>query len=98
MEDFYGMLIGLILILGLIVVGQLVKSLEHKEETIEQLRTEVCTKEAEIEQLKKDIVGIVYNENLTLNMLKEEVLSLDSLYKQIMEGETKNEGNIQKNA
>ena len=52
----------------------------------------------EIEQLKKDIVGIVYNENLTLNMLKEEVLSLDSLYKQIMEGETKNEGNIQKNA
>lgn len=54
MEDFYGMLIGLILILGLIVVGQLVKSLEHKEETIEQLRTEVCTKEAEIEQLKKE--------------------------------------------
>jgi ABC-2 type transport system ATP-binding protein len=52
----------------------------------------------EIEQLKKDIVGIVYNENLTLNMLKEEVLSLDSLYKQIMEGETKNEGNTQKNA
>jgi cell division protein FtsB len=54
MEDFYGMLIGLILILGLTVVGQLVKSLEHKEETIEQLRTEVCTKEAEIEQLKKE--------------------------------------------
>lgn len=54
MEDFYGMLIGLILILGLTVVGQLVKSLEHKEETIEQLRTEVCTKETEIEQLKKE--------------------------------------------
>lgn len=54
MEDFYGMLIGLILILGLVVVGQLVKSLEHKEETIEQLRTEVCDKEAEIEQLKKE--------------------------------------------
>ena len=52
----------------------------------------------EIEQLKKDIVSIVFNENLTLNMLKEEVLSLDSLYKQIMEGENKNEGNIQKNA
>lgn len=54
MEDFYGMLIGLILILGLTVVGQLVKSLEHKEETIEQLRTEVCDKEAELEQLKKE--------------------------------------------
>lgn len=54
MEDFYGMLIGLILILGLVVVGQLVKSLEHKEETIEQLRTEVCDKEAEIEQLRKE--------------------------------------------
>ena len=54
MEEFYGMLIGLILMLGLIVVGQLVKSLEHKEEMIEQLRTEVCTKEAEIEQLRKE--------------------------------------------
>ena len=54
MEDFYGMLIGLILVLGLTVVSQLVKSLEHKEETIEQLRTEVCDKEAEIEQLKKE--------------------------------------------
>lgn len=54
MEDFYGMLIGLILILGLTVVGQLVKSLEHKEETIEQLRTEVCDKEVEIEQLRKE--------------------------------------------
>lgn len=54
MEDFYGMIIGLILILSLVVVAQLVKSLEHKEETIEQLRTELCTKEAEIEQLKKE--------------------------------------------
>jgi cell division protein FtsB len=54
MEDLYGMLIGLILILGLTVVGQLVKSLEHKEEAIEYLQTEVCTKEAEIEQLKKE--------------------------------------------
>lgn len=54
MEDFYGILIGLILILGLTVVGQLVESLEHKEETIEQLRTEVCDKEAEIEQLRKE--------------------------------------------
>lgn len=54
MEDFYGMLIGLILILGLTIVGQLVKSLEHKEETIEQLRTEVCDKEAELEQLRKE--------------------------------------------
>jgi cell division protein FtsB len=54
MEDFYGMLIGLILILSLVVVGQLVKSLEHQEETIEHLRTEVCTKEAEIKQLKKE--------------------------------------------
>lgn len=54
MEDFYSMLIGLILILGLAIIGQLVQSLEHKEEAIEYLQTEVCTKEAEIEQLKKE--------------------------------------------
>lgn len=54
MEDFYSMLIGLILILGFAIIGQLVQSLEHKEEAIEYLQTEVCTKEAEIEQLKKE--------------------------------------------
>ena len=54
MEDFYSMLIGLILILGLAIIGQLVQSLEHKEEAIEYLQTEVCTKETEIEQLKKE--------------------------------------------
>lgn len=54
MEDFYGMLIGLILILGLTIIAQLINSLEHKEETIEQLRIELCTKEAEIEQLRKE--------------------------------------------
>ncbi len=53
---------------------------------------------SEMEQLKKDIVTEVFNENLTLNMLKEEVLSLDSLYRQIMEGEKSDESNIQKNA
>lgn len=54
MEDFYGMLIGLTLILGLTIIAQLINSLEHKEETIEQLRIELCTKEAEIEQLRKE--------------------------------------------
>ena len=41
---------------------------------------------SEMDALKKDIVRIVYTEGLTLNSLSEEVLSLDSLYKQMMEG------------
>lgn len=43
--------------------------------------------------VKKEIVRFVYEHDMTLNTLKEEVLSLDSLYKQIMEGEVSHEGN-----
>ena len=38
--------------------------------------------------LKQDIVSCVFNNHMTLNLLQEEVLSLDSLYKRIMEGNT----------
>ena len=52
-----------------------------------------------MKELKKEIVSRVYNENLDLNMMREEVVSLDSLYKQIMEKEAKeNESNTEKNA
>ena len=37
-------------------------------------------------QLKQDVVAEVYWRNLTLNLMQEEVMSLDSLYKHIMEG------------
>ena len=48
--------------------------------------------------VKKEIVRFVYEHDLTLNTLKEEVLSLDSLYKQIMEGEVSHEGDNKENA
>ena len=64
--------------------------------TIEEGNIRFAT--TEMEQLKKDVVSIVFNNQLTLNMLREEILSLDSLYKQIMEGEKSDESNIQKNA
>ena len=52
----------------------------------------------EMDALKKDIVKIVYLNGIQLNTLSEEVLSLDSLYKQMMEGEENNESDIQENA
>lgn len=54
MEDLYVILMGLLLILTLFAVSSLTSKLEKKEEVIKQLRTEVCNKEAEIEQLKKE--------------------------------------------
>ena len=40
----------------------------------------------DMNQLKQDVVAEVYWRNLTLNLMQEEVMSLDSLYKHIMEG------------
>ena len=51
----------------------------------------------EMDSLKKDVVSFVYSNGLTLNRLSEEVLSLDSLYKQMMEGE-KDVRDTEKNA
>ena len=53
---------------------------------------------AEMADLKKEIVDRVYNEGMALNMMKEEVISLDTLYRQMMEGEKKNESDTEKNA
>ena len=54
MEDFYVILMGLLLIITLFTVASLTSKLENKEKAIKQLRTEVCDKEAEIEHLKKE--------------------------------------------
>lgn len=54
MEDLYVILIGLLLLLALFTVASLASKLDNKEEAIKQLRTEVCNKEAEIEQLEKE--------------------------------------------
>lgn len=54
MEDLYVILIGLLLILALFTVASLASKLDIKEEAIKQLQTEVCNKEAEIEELKKE--------------------------------------------
>ena len=40
----------------------------------------------DMNQLKQDVVAEVYWRYLTLNLMQEEVMSLDSLYKHIMEG------------
>ena len=50
-----------------------------------------------MDALKKDVVSLVYSNGMQLNKLSEEVLSLDSLYKQMMEGE-KNGSDTEKNA
>ena len=52
----------------------------------------------DMQQVKNEIVRYVYENNLELRKLNEEVISLDTLYRQIMEGENTNESNIQKNA
>jgi len=42
---------------------------------------------SDMQALKNDVVRLIYTDGLTLNKLSEEVLSLDSLYKQMMEVE-----------
>lgn len=44
---------------------------------------------ADADLLKKKIVEAVYKEDILLKTLREEKISLDSLYKQVMEGENK---------
>ena len=51
----------------------------------------------EMDALKKDVVRLVYSGGMQLNRLSEEVLSLDSLYRQMMEGE-KNGSDTEKDA
>ena len=64
---------------------------------VEMINSQLCFKTKNMDELKKDIVSLVYTNKLQLNKLSEEVLSLDSLYKQIMEGDS-NESDIQKDA
>ncbi len=59
--------------------------------------SEISIRTMEMEQLKKDVVSYIFNNNLILNKLNEEVISLDTLYKQIMEGENEHESNNEEN-
>ncbi len=52
---------------------------------------------SEMVTLKKEIVQFVVSNDLTLNMLNEEKISLDNLYKQVMEGEKQHESSDQTN-
>ncbi len=63
---------------------------------MEENMLRITTKE--MQQLKNEIVSFVYNNQIDLIRLNEETISLDTLYKQIMEGENEDESNIQKNA
>ncbi|MBQ2312268.1 MAG: hypothetical protein II185_06940, partial [Firmicutes bacterium] len=68
---------------------------KYKAEIVPGEGVRVTTKE--MDALKKDVVRLVYSNGMQLNKLSEEVLSLDSLYKQMMEGE-KNGSDTEKNA
>ena len=68
---------------------------KYKTEAVEGEGVRITTKE--MDALKKDVVSLVYSNGMQLNKLSEEVLSLDSLYKQMMEGE-KNGSDTEKDA
>ncbi len=61
------------------VMGELFKH----EETEEGIRF----KSSQMDNLKKVIIKVVYENNLQLNLLKEEVLSLDMLYQEVLKEE-----------
>ena len=76
--------------------GILIVSTSNDESVMNALKDRYqCTVEEEglrfvsenMEQLKRDIVAQVFTRGLTLNKLSEEVMSLDALYKHIMEGD-----------
>ena len=73
-------------------------SLLKDKYTVQIKDGELRFRSKEMDELKKEIVRTVYITGMQLNKLNEEVLSLDSLYKQIMEGENANESDIQENA
>ena len=68
---------------------------KYKAELVPGEGVRVTTKE--MDSLKRDVVYLVYSNGMQLNKLSEEVLSLDSLYKQMMEGE-KNGSDTEKDA
>ena len=87
--------------------GILLVDTDRNEELMEQLQPRwQCSIQdgilrittADMDDLKKEIVSRVYYNSMTLNMMREEVISLDTLYRQMMEGEKADENDIQENA
>ncbi len=80
--------------------GILLVDTDNNEKLIEMLGSkynaelkdgEIRFRTKEMAALKNDIVRAVYSNGLQLNKLNEEVLSLDSLYKQMMEAENESD-------
>ena len=59
------------------------------EYTFDKVEDGLRIRTADADLLKKKIVEVVYKEDLLLKTLREEKISLDSLYRQVMEGENK---------
>lgn len=83
--------------------GILVLDTDNNESLYEQLKDHWscelksdCIKitTAEMDTLKREIQEKAYHGGILIRKLNEEVISLDTLYKQIMEGENNNESNI----
>ncbi len=55
--------------------------------TIEKVKDNIRITASDVSELKKDVVKVIFENDLVLNVLHEEVLSLDLLYKQAIEGE-----------
>jgi ABC-2 type transport system ATP-binding protein len=58
---------------------------------VELAKNSIRITASDVNDLKKDVVRVIFENDLVLNVLHEEVLSLDLLYKQALEGENGNE-------
>ena len=59
--------------------------------TVETARDSIRITADDVNNLKKEVGRVIFENDLVLNVLHEEVLSLDLLYKQALEGENGNE-------
>ncbi|NLZ75148.1 MAG: ABC transporter ATP-binding protein [Erysipelotrichia bacterium] len=66
----------------------LLKELERKYK-VENGKGTIRIMTSDVNSLKKEVVKLIFENDLVLNVLHEEVLSLDLLYKQALEGENK---------
>ena len=66
----------------------LLEKLENKYD-VEKSKDSIRIMTSDVSILKKEVVKVIFENDLILNVLHEEVLSLDLLYKQALEGENK---------
>ncbi|MGI6582215.1 MAG: ABC transporter ATP-binding protein [Erysipelotrichaceae bacterium] len=66
----------------------LLEKLENKYD-VEKSKDSIRIMTSDVNILKKEVVKVIFENDLILNVLHEEVLSLDLLYKQALEGENK---------